>query len=182
MLVGFDIMDINSYSKPLPAKKIDVIIANSTLEVLKRKEEIEEQLQKKEAKEKKMYQDPTLEAAKKHIFRVFEKIDEMTKRGEGTTSIQDMKKIKSLSEDLRKLSLGTNIEKIREIVQDIFAIIEKVNVVWYQNSQSTGKRVLSNSLVTSVDVERELERMENIKILKSFGANISVQNKDYSLL
>ena len=141
--IGFEIMNINSYSTPLSEKQVDAIIEKAKLEVEKKKAEIEQQSRQKEAQENKFYQDIDLESAKKNIFRVFEKIEEMGKRSAGTISIQDMKKIKSLSEELRKLRLGTNLEKIRDTIQELFIIIEKINTVWYASIQDTSQAIVS---------------------------------------
>lgn len=115
------------------------------------------------------------------ISRVFEKVDETLKRSDGKISIQDMKKMKSLTEELKKLRMGTNFEKIRETIEEIFKLIETMNDDYYASIQNPNDTIISDSVVTPVDVDKELERMENIRILKSLGAKISLKNQDYSV-
>lgn len=180
--IGFDILTINSYSRPITPKEILPIIAQAKVEARTRKTEVQEQIERIEAQENKVYRNEDLEAAKKIIIRVFEKIDQTTKRSAGTIGIQDMKKIHALTEELRKVRLGTNFEKIKTTIQAIFVMIEAINTQWYASIQDSASTILSESLVTPVDVERELDKMENIKILKSLGVKIEVKNQDYVVL
>lgn len=179
--IGFDIARINSYSKPLSKKEIDAIISHAQSDAANKKTQVREQIEKMENEEKKVYEDVHLESAKKIISRVFEKIDETTKRSAGAISLQDTKKIKALADELKKLRMGTNFEKIREIIQEIFKMIEKINDKRYASIQNANDTISNESLVTKVDVDKELERMENVKILKSLGAHISLKNQDYAI-
>lgn len=178
--VGFDITSINRYSKSLAPKEIADIIAKAKIDAANKEAQVQAQAKQEEAQEKKVYEDANLQSAKKIIVRVFEKVDEAVARGDGQIPIQDMKKIKSLTEDLKKFRMGTNFEKIRDTIQDIFKVIERINDDYYASIQDPNATILPESLVTKVDVDRELERSENVKILKSLGAHISLKNKDYA--
>lgn len=178
--IGFDITTINSFSKPLSQKEIDTIITNGQTDASIKKADVRKQIIEKEDEERKVYQDEHLESAKKIIVRVFEKVDETTKRSAGTMSLADSKKLKALVEELKKLRMGTNFEKIRETIQDIFKMIEAINDVYYASIQNPNDTISNESLVTPVDVDKELERMENVKILKSLHAHISLKNQDYA--
>jgi len=178
--IGFDINSINSFSQPLSKKEIDTIIANGQAYAATKKTDIWKEIKKHEEEERKVYQDENLESAKKIISRVFEKVDEALTRGSRTLSIQDTKKLKTLVEELKKLRMGTNFEKIRETIQEIFTMIEKINDDYYASIQNPNDTISSESLITPVDVDKELERMENVKILKSLHAHISLKNQDYA--
>lgn len=178
--VGFDIDTINRFSAPISQEESQKIIALSKKAAEKKKNEVQQAIEAKEAKERKVYQDADLESAKKIILRIFEKVDETLKRSDGQIGLKEMKQITSLTEELKKLRMGTNLEKIRETIQDLFAVVEKINIEYYQSIQDFNATISKESLVTEIDVLRELERMENIKILKSLGAKIAIKNKDYS--
>lgn len=178
--IGFNISSINSFSKPLSKKEIDSIITNGQTDAATKKTNIWKNILEKETEERKVYEDVKLESAKKIISRVFEKVDETTKRSAGTISLQDTKKLNSLTEELKKLRMGTNFEKIRETIQDIFKMIEVINDTYYASIQNPNDTISPQSLVTTIDVDKELERMENVKILKSLHAHISLKNQDYA--
>lgn len=180
MFIGFDIDNINSFSKPLSQKEVDTVIANGQADAAIKKADVRKQLLEKETEERKVYEDVHLESAKKIVERVFEKVDETTKRATGQISNQDRKQLATLVEELKKLRMGTNFEKIRETIEDIFKLLEKINDEYFASIQNPNDTISAESLITKVDVDKELERMENIKILKSLGAHISLKNKDYS--
>jgi hypothetical protein len=165
--VGFDIRNINSYAQPRSGKEIDTIISKAQADASTKKAQAREDIQKIEAAEKKVYEDAHLQSAKKIIVRVFEKVDECIKRSAMTISLPDTKKLKLLVEELKKLRMGTNFEKIREVIQEIFKMIEKINYDYYLSIRNASEPISDESLVTKSDVDKELERMENVKILKS---------------
>jgi len=179
--VGFDIIYINSYSTPIPQASMIEIISKARAEAEKKKAQVKEQIEKKEAQEKKVYEDANLQSAKKIIVRVFEKVDETTKRSAGQIAIQDMKKIQELTEELRKDRMGTNFEKIRGTIKEILALIERLNAARYLSMQNPEATIASDTLITTIDIDKELDRMENIKILKSLHAKIAVKNQDYAI-
>lgn len=178
--IGFDIKTINSYTAPISQEAMMSIISKAKEEAVSKTTEVLEQIKKIEAQEKKVYRDEDLESAKKIIVRVFEKIDEMTKRSAGMIAIQDMKKIQTLTEELRKVRMGTNFEKIRNTIQELFVVMEVVNTQRYASIQNPNDTILPESIVTPVDVDKELDEMENIKILQSLGAKIPIKNQDYA--
>lgn len=165
--VGFDIKTINSYSKPISDKEADDILVTAKLDAQKKKEDVRKQIQDTEEKERKVYEDMHLQSAKKLIEKVFEKVDETTKRSADTISLQDTKKLKMFVEELKKLRMGTNFEKIRETIQEIFNLIAKIDKEYFASIQDPNDTIAPDSLVTRTDVDKELERMADVKILKS---------------
>ncbi len=180
--IGFELANINSYTTPLPRDQVVAIILQAQTVASDRRAAVQEEIKKIEAQEKKVYRNEDLEIAKKVIMRVFEKIDETTKRSAGTIGIIEMKKIQSLTEELRKLRMGTNFEKIRDTIQELFVMLDTIDAERYASIQNPNDTILPESLVTKVDVEKELNMMENIKILKSLGAKIELKNQDYAAL
>jgi len=85
--IGFDIRHINSYSKLISQEDMDIIIGKAQADAASKKAKEKEDIEKIEVAEKKVYEDVKLESAKKIIVRVFEKVDECTKRSAGTISL-----------------------------------------------------------------------------------------------
>lgn len=181
-LIGFDIIAINSYAHPIGQQEVDNVVTTAKADIVAKKAKVQEDIQKIEEQEKNVYRDARLQSAKKIIERIFEKIDEALKRSAGTISVQEIKALNSLTEDLKKLRMGTNLEKIREIIQEIFKKINIINDQRYTSIQATSTPISPDSSVTNVDLDRELERLENVRILKSLGAHISVKNQDYAIM
>jgi hypothetical protein len=71
--LGFDLLDINSFSKPLDATAVKNILDTSRKEVQKEKEEESRQIQAKSEQEQKAYTNRRLLTAKEVVARIFEK-------------------------------------------------------------------------------------------------------------
>ena len=57
VFVGFDLVDVNSYSQPISQKESAEIIANAQAAMLKKKSEVWEQIRQRKTQEKKVYED-----------------------------------------------------------------------------------------------------------------------------
>ncbi len=76
--------------------------------------------------------------------------------------------------------MGNNVEKITATIQQLFDLLDRIDSIYYAQLPSASP-ISPTSLVTQQDISREAEKLENIKILQSLGAKISLKNKDYSL-
>ncbi len=178
---GFELKTINRFRTPITENESTMIIANAKAYTEKRKEELMMKIEEEEKKAKKVYEDQKLEVAKQLIDKVFEKTELTLKRSEGILSISDTKKIKTLVEELKKLRMGTNFEKIRDTIQELFTLLERIDNDYFASINDQTSTIAPDSLVTMTDVAKELERMEKVKILTSLGAKVSLKNQDYAI-
>lgn len=74
------------------------------------------------------------------------------------------------------------MEKIKDTVKEIFIVIEPLNTERYTNNLTLNQSIGSDSLVTEADVTQELERMENIQMLKFLHIDIPTKNQNYVIL
>lgn len=179
--MGFVITSINSFSHPLEAKAIAEIISSAKADAASKKEDVWKEIREKEDEERKVYQDVDLSSAKKVIEKVFEKIENIKKRTGVRISFQDKKELDEYIEELKKLRMGTNFEKIKETIQEIFRIIRKINQEYYTTIQNLDDTISPDSIVTSVDVEQGVETREEVSMLKSLHAKVSLNNIDYQI-
>lgn len=178
--IGFDIQRVNRRSIPISETQSQDIIFKAKQQASNKIESIEAKQKAEDEAERKVYADEKLESAKKIILQVFEKVDHSLKRADATIEFQEMKEIKALTEELKKLRMGTNFEKIRSTIQELFKVIDTVDDAYFASIQNSNVTIAPDSLVTMTDVDRELERMEKVKILKELHIKISIKNKDYA--
>jgi hypothetical protein len=179
--VGFDIAKINKYSSPILPLKMAEIIAQSKAEVEKRKVEDKLLLEKSKAKQKKIYADQKLDQAKEFLARVFERVDATVKRSVGQIPIMDMNKIKYMTEELKKLRMGTNVETIRDTVEELFTILERINAARYESQKAQAVAIDGESIITDFDIQEEAEKLEYTQILQSIHANVPLRNQEYKI-
>jgi hypothetical protein len=157
------------------------IIAQSKAEVEKKKVEDKLLLEKSKAKQKKIYADQKLDQAKEFLARVFERVDATVKRSVGQIPIMDMNKIKYMTEELKKLRMGTNVETIRDTVEELFTILERINAARYESQKAQAVAIDRESIITDFDIQEEAEKLEYTQILKSIHANIPLRNQEYKI-
>lgn len=179
--IGFTLQTINSNVHPISPEYSAEIIAKAKEKSLKKHQIQDKYTQEKEAEKNKMYADEKLQSVKEVVLKIFEKVATTITRAESIIDIQEMKKITALTEELKKLRMGTNFEKISEVIQKIFVWLEKIDNQRFDLKEKESECISSESVVRFTDVERELERMENVEILKSIGMKVSMKNKDYAV-
>ena len=80
--------------------------------------------------------------------------------------MQELKKVSSLQEELRKLRMGNNYEKIRDVGKDLIAIIQDIDERHFLDLRSQAKILIKDSEVTDIDLEKEETKESYILQLK----------------
>ncbi len=179
--VGFDLVTINSYANPLEPSRIVEIIAKSKADEEVKKAAEKALAEKRQAQQKKLYTDAQMQEAKKILAKVFEKIDTSVKRATGQIPILAMNKIKNMTEELKKLRMGTNVETVKDLVEQLFDILEDIDNTRYESQKQLANPIDKDSIITDMEIEHELERMQYTQILKELHANIPLRNQDYKV-
>jgi hypothetical protein len=105
-------------------------------------------------------------AAKEVIARIFEKTPIVLDSVKLKLTPQELKRISSLQEELRKLRMGNNYEKIRDVGKDLIAIIQKIDEQHFFGLRSQAKPLIKNSEVTDIDLEKEEAKQAYVLQLK----------------
>lgn len=179
LMAGFDIEDINFINNPLPKDDVTKIIENSKKEKERKKEEEKKMVTQKQEAEKKIFEDPRLVGDKKVIERIFgrtEKVIELTK---GFISGKDVKMLREKEDELKKLKLGTNHERIVELVEEMTAILEATENDFYAANVDKEKKIFGDSIVTDIDIQKEINKVEKIEQLKNVWWKIKSTEQDY---
>jgi len=123
-----DIAEINSFSHPLA---IDVTqqILETMREKVKEKHVAEQQVItiQKEA-QKKIYNDPRLSRAKNVVEWIFDRIPTILDSLQGQLESDEIKHISELQEGLKKLRMGNNYEKIRDLAEDVLRWMQRMEL------------------------------------------------------
>lgn len=182
IFIGFDITQINSYSAPISPEVSTEMIKKAKIEAQQKQMKIKEEMEKQKAQTKEIYIDDNLQSAKTVVLKVLEKVATTIKRSAKMIPIMEMKKINAMVETLRKQRMGTNLEKIKDTIKEMLEIIEKIDTARYQSIDTSGTNIDPESLVTSFDVNQEIERMETVNILKSLHMKLPLNKQTYIIM
>jgi len=78
-----------------------------------------------------------------------------------------MKMLREKEDELKKLKLGTNHERIVELVEEMTAILEATENDFYNANTDKDKKIFEDSVVTDVDIQKEINKVEKTQQLKN---------------
>jgi hypothetical protein len=78
-----------------------------------------------------------------------------------------MKILREKEDELKKLKLGTNHERIVELVEEMTKIIEITENDYYNANTDKEKKIFEDSVVTDIDIQKEINKVEKIEQLKN---------------
>jgi hypothetical protein len=151
------------------------------LELQELQEQKKLEKQQAQATEKKFFTDQNLVKAKEVIEWLTLKIAELLTEKKAYISSKDLKTIKEKEEELKKLRMGTNYEKIKEILQEMVALVESIEMAYFAEANKTSENIFPESVVSTIDAEKEVTVLEKVKKQMWFGGMVSPLQKDYQV-
>ncbi len=177
---GFVLLDINMYSKPLSHEATQTLLETCRQEIAQEKSVRVKQAETQKAEEKKIYADPHLAAAKEVLVWIFERTALVLERVKGTITINELKTINTLQEELKKLRMGNNYEKIKETGGQLLAMIQDMEDKSFVGGDT--KPLIPGSIITESDIQKEELKQEYVLQFKKLGSHIALKNEDYAIL
>lgn len=176
----FVIEDANYFADPQTPQQVQKVIAlcSKELDDQKQSEKIQQE-QQQEAEKKIYYSDDGLEKAKQVIAWSLEKVNTLLTEKWAFVSAKDLRTIKEKVEELKKLRMGTNYEKIRDMLQELFSIVDRIEEEYYASLEDTSQSIFPWTMVTAVDLERQVSILEKVQKQQMFWGTIPVKRKDY---
>lgn len=158
--------------KKLFLESIIATVVEQIKNTTERKKQIEEE-------EKKKYDDPYLKKLLHLTQQTFDDVEELLQKTQWCIPVDRIKKIKQSVDDLKKQRMGTNTEKIAEILDSIFLQMQEIEMLYLEERKKTEIFVIPESQVSDVDVDNEYTKM--IKAEKVYHAwlNQTADDKYY---
>ena len=180
--IGFDIVDINSFINPLPKDEVKKIVEESKAENQKKIEEEKKKTLKTIEKEREVYADKRLETDKTIIEWTFAKIEQTINLTKWCISGKELKKLKDKEDEIKKLKLWTNHERIKELIEEIMTMLENMENDYYLANKDQEKRIFPDSIITDMDTEKEIKKLQKVEKLKEIWGKIKSNEQDYIIL
>lgn len=177
-----DVVDINSYQDPIELETIQKLLSASSQEVTVEHDVQKTQIQEKKNIEKKIYTDPRLNKSKEAIDRLVSRVPIITQRTDRSLSFWELKQLRDLWEDLKKLKMGNNYEKITEAGHKLFHLIEVLNDRYYSGITDKATLPISGSIVSDIDIYKELDALDFAKQSRKIWISLSVEKNAYVFL
>lgn len=173
------LVEINSFSHPIPKEQMQSLL-DIILSHIQEHQAINKEVQeKKQEAQKKIYLDPKLEKAKQATERIFQRLlllePQLT-----FLPTKELSYIKVLKDELKKLRMGNNYEKIFDVAGQLLRrMLDAEQTLLLTKNNNTS--IVPWSVVTEKDVELQEVSLLYAKQKKLLGFNISLFTDDYAL-
>lgn len=179
----FVIEDCNYFLEPQTPEQTKKVLDLCKKELDEQQQSEKAQIKQQQEAEKKIYyQDDWLEKAKQVIARSLEKVNSLLTDKWAFVSAKDLRTIKGKVEELKKMRMWTNYEKIRDMLQELFSIVDRIEEDYYASLEDTSQSLFPWTTVTSIDLERQVSVLEKVQQQQMFWGTVSVKRKDYVAL
>lgn len=179
--VWFDILKIKDYGNQLTELNIKEVIYQAR-KVLEEEKSIQKIItDKQQEKEKQFFQDKTLDKLKDVIKWILPRCNEILEVLSDAWELNPraMRDVKDLEENIKKLSMGTNSEKIKDNLDKLFSKIEEMEPDYYKVLKKNWEKVLEKSVITHFDIMKEDYKLQYARNKSKAGLSITPNNQYY---
>ena len=166
-LIGFDIKNINYVSEE---KKIESTVISDTLKTEKEKAQlwIKEQnsnVEQNRKKNEEIFDDQKLEKTQKLARELLQKIPIFIEKAKDTISKNELKELYAQQQELSKLEMWSNVEKISSYIETIYANYSRLEQE-FLSIQDSPNIDISGSNVSEAYLASEITKLEKAKSLQ----------------
>ncbi len=178
---GMEVIDANSFLDKLTEEQTARIITFAKTSYLEQQEKKRLLKIKKEEDEKKdkFSEDHLLKRAKISITWVLDKINKLVQDKKIHIPIKDQKWIDWQLNELKKQRMGSNYEKINTLMQDLFVFLYSLEDAYYWSIEEDWASIFLGTTVSTFDLEKQVETLEEVRYHGSFGGTVLWWRKDY---
>ena len=150
------INSINFVDKPVSASESQEIIKSNLAKIIEEDALIKKQQEEKEIQEKKKYSESAIDDSLKIINLEIDRINQIIKAWTGIISGTDIKKMEDLCNEMKKIRLWTNFNKMASLILDAHEITKKAENELLSQDKSKIFLIDKNSITTNADFISEL--------------------------
>ena len=178
MMIWFDVKYANFISSNrLSDLEVSNIIKESFLDVQNFQNQIKENSKEKENQNKKIYQDEKLQKTIKILLSALKEVDILLSNTHEFVSQDKIRDIKVLYQELIKLKMWRNADKMLEVLEDIYHKMYEIQQE-YLLSRNVGLPI-SWSKVTNIDIMSEINKYKKAKNIKNILAKRDIEDNYY---
>lgn len=179
--VWFEISWIKDYWGKLTELNVKEIIYESR-KILEQEKNIQKTIiEKQQEKDKQFFEDKPLEKLKEVIKRILPRCNEIlwVLSDAWELSPKSLREVKDLEENIKKLSMWTNSEKIKDSLDKLFSKIEEMEQDYYKILKRNWEKVFQESVITHFDILKEDYKLQYAKNKNKAWLSINTNDQYY---
>lgn len=168
VFLWLNISNINYVNEPLSDNQVKEIINNTISEINEENENFKKKQELAELNEQKKYEEAWIKDWLKILNSNINNIEQVMKAGEWILSWMDMKQLENYLNEMKRIRLGTNFNKMASIVLDAQILLKKAEEEIFNAYDNQKFLIDKNSFATNIDVLNEYfnsnRRLEKAKL------------------
>ena len=145
----------NYTENPIPEDEVSKLIESNTLKIEEENKKVEEQQKLAELKEQKKYEESWITEWLKVINDSIDHIEQLIKAWEWIISWNELKELEDYLNEMKKIRLWTNFNKMAAMVLESHAVVESVENRIFEANKDKSFLIDKNSCVSNIDVLSE---------------------------
>ena len=146
---------VNFVDNPIPEVQMADLIKSTFLRIKEENEKIKQKKQEEVVKEQKKYEESSIKDALKIINANIDRVQQVMKAWEWVLSAAEMKQLEDYSNDMKKIRLWTNFNKMASLVLDSHRLVSHAEEKIFKAHDDQKFFIDKNSCVTNIDVIHE---------------------------
>lgn len=158
MYLWVDVTNANYVSNPITEEEVKALILSTMQKIQEENERIKKEEEETEAKEQKKYEETGIDKALDIINWNIDRVEQIIKVWDGILSWTEIKELENYLNEMKKIRLWTNLNKMASLMLDSHRLIKKAENMIFETYKSWEFLISSNSYATNIDVLRECYR------------------------
>ena len=146
---------VNFVDNPIPDLQMKELIQSTFIKIKEENEKIKQEKQEEVLREQKKYEESSIKDWLKIINDNIDRVEQIMKAWQWVLSGQELKDLEDHLNDMKKIRLGTNFNKMAALVLDTHILVKKAEEQIFKTYDSQKFLIDSNSSVTNIDVLSE---------------------------
>ena len=180
MTIWFAVENINfTNENKLQDREISDIIKEATIQLEATKVQQKQEVTDKKDQERKMYKDEKLEKTIKIAEKAFIQIEDLLQKVWPRVSQDKIRDIKLMAQELTKLKMWRNDDKMSELLEKIYDKIDAIDTEYLEYMHKNISYPIEGSVVTNIDVISENQKFKKSKKIKAIWAKRDIDDNYY---
>jgi hypothetical protein len=172
MMIWFDVSYINFiWKNKLSNQEVLDIIKSVWLEVKESKEKFKQQIIQEKEQERKIYKNEKLQKFTKISQKVPHEVENLLLIIWENVSQDKIRDIKTMSQNLIKIKMWRNIDKMSEILENIYHKIYEIEKEYFSKIKNKSTFPIPWSIVSDIDIMSEISKLNKAKNIKEIWAS-----------
>jgi len=180
--LGFSISYANTFDHAISDEEIAVLINRIKEGESEKTEQKKKEIKAENKAKEKTFEDKELKHIKEITQAILLKITKIIDATQNTVSIIKITELKKNESILKKMILGRNIKKIKEVLQLIFNTLDQIQQEYYDKFQEQEILIFPQTTVSQLDVVREYEIFKTSKFIKDLKLKPTAHQRYYIFL